>query len=53
MSLSPMALSLQDVLGLGVDLGQGQQQVLGRDELVLHRVGFALGGLEHLLQRRD
>ena len=26
--------------------------MLGRDELVLHRVGFALGGFEHLVQFR-
>ena len=40
-------VELQDAGGLGVDLGQGQQQVLGRDELVLHGVGLALGGLQH------
>ena len=35
------------LLGLGIDLGQGQQQVLGRDELVFHRVGLALGSFQH------
>ena len=29
-------VELEDVLGLRVDLRQGQQQMLGRDELVLH-----------------
>ena len=43
-------VELQDVLGLRVDLRQRQQQMLGRDELVLHRVGLALGGFEHLVQ---
>ena len=43
-------VELQDVLGLRVDLRQRQQQMLGRDELVLHRVGFALGRFEHLVQ---
>ena len=41
-------VELEDVLGLRVDLRQREQQMLGRDELVLHRVGFALGGFEHL-----
>ena len=40
-------VELQDVAGLRVGLGQGQQQVLGRDELVLHVAGFALGRFEH------
>jgi hypothetical protein len=39
-------VELQDVLGLGIDLRQRQEQVLGRDELVLHRIGFALGSFE-------
>ncbi len=41
-------VELEDVSGLGVDLGEGEQQVLGRGELVLHRVGLFLGGFEHL-----
>ena len=40
-------VELEDVLGLGVDFGQGQQEVFGGDELVLHGVGLALGGLQH------
>ena len=43
-------VEFQDVLGLRIDLGQRQQQVFGRDELVFHRVGFALGGFEHLVE---
>ena len=45
MSFSPMALSLSRFLALRVDLGQGQQQVLGRDELVLHRRRLRAGPL--------
>ncbi len=41
-------IQLENVLGLRVDLRQREQQVLGRDELVLHRVGLFLGGFEHL-----
>ena len=43
-------VQLEDVLGLGIDFGQGQQEMLGGDELVFHRVGFALGGLQHARQ---
>ena len=43
-------VELQDVFGLRVDLRKRQQQVFGRDELVLHGVGFALGGFEHLVE---
>ena len=45
--MSVEGIELEDVLGLGIDLGQGQQEVFGGDELVLHGVGFALGGLQH------
>ncbi len=48
--LFPHTIELQDVLGFGRNLGQSQQQMLCRDELVLHRVRFALGGLQHLPQ---
>ena len=47
MSLSRMALSLQDVLGLGIDFRQGQQQVLDRDELVLHGRRLLERGVEN------
>ena len=40
-------VELQHAGGLALDLGHGQQEVFGGDELVLHRVGFALGGLQH------
>ena len=43
-------IELQYVLSLRVDLRQRQEQVFGRDELILHRVGFALGGFEHAVQ---
>ena len=41
-------VELEDVFGFGIDFGEGQQQVLGGDEVVFHRAGFALGGFEHL-----
>ena len=43
------ALSFEEFLAR-VDLRQAQQEVFGRDELVLHRVGLALGGVEHRSQ---
>ncbi len=46
-SFSVDGVELEDVLGLRVDLRQGQQQMFGRDELVLHRVGLALGRFQH------
>ena len=42
-------VEFQDVLGLRIDLRQRQQEVFGRDELVLHHVGLALGGLQHVV----
>ena len=50
LSFSSMALSLQHVLGLRLRAGEREQQVLGRDELVLHLVGFRLGRVEHLAE---
>ncbi len=38
-------VELENALGLRVDLGQGQQQMLGRDELVLHLRGKPAGPL--------
>ena len=43
-------VELEDVFGLRVDLGHRQEEVFDGDELVLHRVGLALGGLEHAVQ---
>ena len=40
-------VELEDILGLRVDLRECQEEVLGGDELVLHGVGLALGGLQH------
>ena len=37
---------LEQVLGLALDLGQAEQQVLDRDVLVLHPVGLVLGRVE-------
>ena len=42
------AVELENPLGRIGRLHQGQQQVLGRDELILHRGGDRLGGVEHL-----
>ena len=36
----------EQVLGLALDLGQAEQQMLDRDELVLHPAGFVAGLLE-------
>ena len=41
----------EHILGLRLRAGERQQQVLRRDELVLHAVGLGLGGFEHFLQR--
>ncbi len=43
-------VEFQDVFRLGIDFREGQQQMFGRDELVFHRVGFALGGFEHQVE---
>ena len=40
----------EQVLGLALDLGQAEQQVLDRDVLVLHPVGFVLGLLEDAVE---
>ena len=42
----------EQVLGLALDLGQAEQQVLDRDELVLHPVGFVLGRVEDAARGR-
>ena len=42
-------IEFQDVFGLGIDFGKCKQQMLGRDELVFHGLGFALGGFEDLV----
>ena len=41
----------EHVLGFRLRASEGEQQVLGGDELVLHAVGFGLGGVEDFLQR--
>ena len=45
-------VEFQDVFGLGIDFRQSQKQMLGRDELVFHRLGFALGGFQNFVQFR-
>ena len=40
-------VQLENVLGLGIDLGQGEQEVFGGNELVFHRIGLALGSFQH------
>ena len=45
-------VELQQVVRLAAALGQRQEQVLGRHELIPHRLGFPLGGLEHVGQFR-
>ena len=45
-------VELEDVLGFGIDLGEGQQQMFGRDEFVLEGVGLSLGRFQHLHQAR-
>ena len=42
-----MALSLRTFLALESTLASASSKMLGRDELVLHRVGLALGRFEH------
>ncbi len=44
------AVQLQQALGGRLDLGQRQQQMFGRDEFILHPIGFSLGALQDLLQ---
>ena len=47
-------VELQHVLGFRRRAGEREQQMLGRDELVLHAVGFGLGRIEHFRKlRRD
>ncbi len=45
-----MALSFRIFFAFESIFVEHQEQMLGRDELVLHRVGFALGGFEHAVQ---
>jgi len=45
------AVDLQQVLRFAGRLGQRQQQMLRRDKVVLHGLGFARAGLQNLLQR--
>ena len=40
-------VELQHVLRLRLRAGEREQQVLGRNEVVLHAVGFGLRGIEH------
>ena len=43
MSFSVTPRAVEQVLGLALDLGQAEQEVLDRDVLVLHPVGLGLG----------
>ena len=52
-SCLPDAVQLQQTLGRRLDFGQRQQQVFGRDELVLHPIGFSLRALKNLVAGFD